>query len=333
MKSPAPLFDAVEAFFVDHLKLARGYSPCTLRSYRDTLRLLFEHAARIRELSIDRLRIEDLDADLILGFLNHLEEDRHNRISTRNCRLAALRSFFVHLLRRHPEHAGRLARIIALPPKRHPPAPPRYLDPPDVQLLLRHPDRDTPAGRRDYALILFLYNTGARVSEATVVHGKDLLPGPAVHLRGKGKKERVSPLWPQTIAAIKALSPSSPIDLERPVFRNLRGEGLTRHGIHHILAHHAAALHRADSRFPKRVWPHLLRHSCAVGMLQSGVDLVTIRDQLGHVSVATTGRYATSNLALKRAALEAFWAATGMSAPKRNRWRLTPKLSQFLQSI
>lgn len=332
MKSAAPLFDAVEAFFVDHLKLARGCSPCTLRSYRDTLRLLFEHTARVRELSVDRLRIEDFDADLIRAFLNHLEESRHNRISTRNCRLAALRSFFVHLLRRHPEHAGRLTRIIALPPKRHPPAPPRYLDPPDVQLLLRHPDRATAAGRRDYALILFLYNTGARVSEATAVHGKDLLPGPAVHLRGKGKKERVSPLWPQTIAAIKALS-STPIDLERPVFQNLRGRGLTRHGIHHILAHHAAALHQADSRFPKRVWPHLLRHSCAVGMLQSGVDLVTIRDQLGHVSVATTGRYATSNLALKRAALEAFWAATGMSAPKRNRWRLTPKLSQFLQSI
>ena len=332
MKSPAPLFDAVEAFFVDHLKLARGCSPCTLRSYRDTLRLLFEHAARVRDLAVDRLRIEDFDADLILAFLNHLEEDRHNRISTRNCRLAALRSFFAHLLRRHPEHAGRLARIVALPPKRHPPAPPRYLDPPDVQLLLRHPDRNTPVGRRDFALILFLYNTGARVSEATAVHGRDLLPGPAVHLCGKGKKERVSPLWPQTNAAIKAISPA-PIDPERPVFRNLRGRGLTRHGIHHILTHHAAALHRADSRFPKRVWPHLLRHSCAVGMLQSGVDLVTIRDQLGHVSVATTGRYATSNLALKRAALEAFWAATGMSAPKRNRWRLTPKLSQFLQSI
>ena len=333
MKSPDLLFDTIEAFFVDHLKLARGCSPCTLRSYRDTLRLLFEYTGHARSRSADRLRIVDFDADLILAFLNHLEKDRHNRISTRNCRLAAVRSFFLYLLRRHPEHAGRLSRIIALPPKRHPPAPPRYLDPPDVQLLLRQPDRDTPAGRRDYALILFLYNTGARVSEVTAVHGKDLLPGPAVQLRGKGKKERVSPLWPQTMGAIKALSPSAAIDLEQPVFRNLRGKGLTRHGIHHILAHHATAVHKADSRFPAKVWPHLMRHSCAVAMLQAGVDLVTIRDQLGHASVATTGRYATSNLTLKRAALEAFWAATGMSAPKRNRWRLTPKLSQFLQSI
>jgi site-specific recombinase XerD len=333
MKSSDPLFDAVESFFVDYLKLARGCSACTLRSYRDTLRLLFEYAARVRSLAVDRLRIVEFDAELILNFLNHLEAERHNRVSTRNCRRAALRSFFAHLLRRHPEHAGRLARIIALPPKRHPPAPPRYLDPPDVQLLLRHPDRNTPVGRRDYALILFLYNTGARVSEATAVHGKDLLPGPAVHLRGKGQKERVSPLWPEAMAAIKALFPSAAIDPERPVFRNLRGRGLTRHGIHHILAHHGAALHQADSRFPAKVWPHLMRHSCAVSMLQAGVDLVTIRDQLGHASVATTGRYATSNLKLKRAALEAFWAATGMSAPKRNRWRLTPKLSHFLQSI
>ena len=333
MKSPDPLFDAVESFFVDYLKLARGCSPCTLRSYRDTLGLLFQYAGRVRSLSVDRLRIVDFDADLIFGFLNHLEEERHNRVSTRNCRRAALRSFFAHILRRYPEHAGRLARIIAIPSKRHPPAPPRYLDPTDVQLLLRQPDRTTMVGRRDYVLILFLYNTGARVSEATGVHEKDLLPGPAAHLRGKGKKERVSPLWPETVAAIKALSPASAIDPEQPVFQNLRGKGLTRHGIHHILAHHAAAVHQADPRFPAKVWPHLLRHSCAVAMLQAGVDLVTIRDQLGHASVATTGRYATSNLKLKRAALEAFWAATGMSSPKRNRWRLTPKLSSFLQSI
>jgi len=333
MISPDPLFDAVETFFTDYLTLTRGCSACTLRSYRDTLRLLLEYAGHVHGRPADRLRIADFDAELILGFLNHLEEKRHNRVSTRNCRRAALRSFFAHLLRRHPEHAGRLARIIAVPPKRYPPAPPRYLDPPDVQLLLRHPDRGTPIGRRDYALILFLYNTGARVSEATGVHGRDLLPGPAAHLRGKGKKERVSPLWPETMAAIKALSASARIDPDRPVFRNLRGQGLTRHGIHHILSQHAAALHQADSRFPARVWPHLLRHSCAVAMLQAGVDLVTIRDQLGHASVATTGRYATSNLTLKRAALEAFWAATGMSAPKHNRWRLTPKLSQFLQSI
>lgn len=333
MKSPDPLFDAIESFFVDHLKLARGSSSCTLKSYRDTLRLLLEYAGRVRNVPIDRLRLIDFDAELILKFLNDLESVRHNRVSTRNCRLSALHSFFKHVQRRLPEHAGRVARIIALPAKRCPPAPPRYLDPPAVQLLLASPDRHTSAGRRDYALILFLYNTGARVSEAIAVCHKDLLPGPAVHLRGKGNKERVSPLWPETVAAIKALQPSRPPGPDQPVFQNLRGQGLTRHGVYHVLAQHARSVHQANSSFPAKVWPHLLRHSCAVAMLQAGADLVTIRDQLGHANVATTSRYATSNLKLKRAALQAFWDATGMAAPKRNRWRLPPKLSELLSSI
>jgi len=333
MKRPDSIFEAVESFFVDYLKLARGSSSCTLKSYRDTLRLLFEYASRVRNVPFDRLRLVDFDAELILDFLNDLESVRHNRVSTRNCRLSALHSFFKHVQRRCPEHAGRVARIIALPPKRHPLAPPRYLDSPAVQLLLCSPDRHTAAGRRDYALILFLYNTGARVSEAIAVRHKDLLPGPAVHLCGKGRKERVSPLWPETIAAIKAMLPSAHAGPEQPVFPNLRGQSLTRHGVYRILSQHAQSVHQGNASFPAKVWPHLIRHSCAVGMLQAGVDLVTIRDQLGHASVATTSRYATSNLKLKRAALEAFWAATGMSSPKRNRWRLTPKLSQFLHSI
>jgi site-specific recombinase XerD len=333
MKTSGLIFDAVESFFTDYLRLTRGCSSCTLASYRDTLKLLFDYVAQVREVPIDRLRFIDFDTDVILAFLEQLESRRHNSISTRNCRLAALHSFFRHALRRHPEHAGRLARIIALPPKRHPSAPPHYLDPPVVQSLLRAPDRQTSAGRRDYALILFLYNTGARVSEAAAVLGKDLLPGPAVHLLGKGKKERVCPLWAETLAAIKVQMPPASPDPQLPVFQSRRGQALTRHGIYRILARYATALHHSDARFPAKVWPHLLRHSCAVGLLQEGIDLATIRDQLGHASVATTGRYATSNLKLKRAALEAFWAATGMSSPKRRHWRPTAKLSQFLHSI
>jgi len=333
MKRTDPLFDTVESFFIDHMKLTRGASTGTLKSYRDTLRLFFAYAAERRAVPIERLRLIDLDVDLVLAFLNHLENARRNRVSTRNCRLGALHSFFSHVLRRHPEHAGRWARILAVPVKRHPAAPPRYLDPPAVQSLLRNPDRATPAGRRDYALVLFLYNTGARVSELTTVRFKDLLPGPSVHLYGKGRKERVCPLWPETVASIKALHIPNGTDPEVPVFQSARHQGLSRHGVYHILTRHAASVHRRDPSFPKKIWPHLLRHSCAVALLQAGVDLVTIRDQLGHSSVATTGRYATSNLKLKRAALEAFWAATGMSAPKRNRWRPSATLSQFLHSI
>jgi site-specific recombinase XerD len=334
MKQNALIFDAVESFFTDYLKLTRGCSLATLASYRDTLRLLFDYVSVRQKTTIDRLRVLDFDVDIVLAFLEQLQSERHNRVSTRNCRLAALRSFFAHVLRRHPEHAGRVARILALRPKRHSPAPPRYLEPPAVQALLRGPDRDTPAGRRDYALILFLYNTGARVSEAIGVRRKDLLPGPAVLLHGKGNKTRVSPLWSETLAAIKAQSAASASpDTEEPVFQNARRNALSRHGVYHILMHHAASVHKRDSAVPAKINPHLLRHSCASAMLQAGADLATIRDQLGHVSVATTSRYATSNLKLKRTALEAFWAVTGMSAPKHSRWRPTPKLSKFLHSI
>lgn len=333
MRPPDPIFDLIESFFVDYLQRTRGSSQCTLMSYRDSLRMFLEYAARTKNTTVERLHLADFDADVVLSFLEDLEHERHNSVSTRNCRLAALHSFFAHALRQHPDHAGRFARILALPPKRHPPAPARYLDPPVVQALLQKPDRQKPSGRRDYALLLFLYNTGARVSEATALRHQDILPGPAANLHGKGGKERVCPLWPETIAALKAQSPSPHPDPFQPVFLNARGHSLSRHGVHHILANHAAALHQADPRFPVKVWPHLLRHSCAVALLQAGVDLVTIRDQLGHVSVATTGRYATSNLALKRTALEAFWAASGLSGHKRKTWHPSPKLTRFLRSI
>jgi site-specific recombinase XerD len=333
MRPPDPFLDAVESFFTDYLQRTRGCSRCTLASYRDTLRLFFAYITRVRGVPLDRLRVTNLDADLIVDFLEYLEGERHNQVSTRNCRLAALHSFFAHLLRCHPEHGGRLARILALPPKRHPPAPPRYLDPPVVRSLLHAPDRLTPVGRRDYGLFLFLYNTGARVSEAIAVRRKDLLPGPAVQLHGKGGKERVCPLWPETAAVIKSLLPSISNASDDAIFRNHRGQALSRHGVYYIITERAASIHRTNPSFPVKVWPHLLRHSCAVALLQAGVDLTVIRDQLGHVSVATTGRYATSNLQLKKKALEAFWAAAGIAPTARERWHPSPSLAQFLHSI
>jgi site-specific recombinase XerD len=162
MRRLDPIFDTVESFFTDHLKLTLGCTQCTLSSYRDTLRLLFEYASKKRRVSIDRLRMCDFDADLVLEFLEYLESERHNKISTRNCRLAAVRSFFAYALERNPEYAGHLARIVALKPKRHSQTPARYLDPSAIQVLLRTPDHATQQGRRDFALILFMFNTGAR---------------------------------------------------------------------------------------------------------------------------------------------------------------------------
>jgi site-specific recombinase XerD len=332
-RTPDPLFTVVESFFSEHLQRIRGASPLTLASYRESLRLFFDYVEKARDIRIDHLRLADLDAELVVDFLEHLERDRHNSVATRNNRLAALHSFFAHALRHCPDHAGRMARIVALPSKRHVQPPPRYLEPLAVQALLRSLDRQTEAGRRDYALLLFLFNTGARVSEAIGVRFADLLPGPspAVRLHGKGGRDRICPLWLATIAAIKAQRPSAPTGNE-PVFQNTFGKALSRNGAYYILTHDAAAAHRADPAAPAKVWPHLFRHSCAVALLQAGVDLTVIRDQLGHASVATTGRYATSNLKLKRAALKAFWTTAGLSSPKSPPWRLTPPLSAFLRS-
>ena len=331
---PDPLFPAVESFFVDHLRRTCGASPRTLASYRESLRLFFQYVEKTRAVHIDQLRLADLDAELVVDFLEHLEHDRHNSVATRNNRLAALRSFFAHALRRCPEHAGRLARIVALPAKRHVLPPPRYLDPPAIQALLRALDRQTVAGRRDYALLLFLFNTGARVSEAIAVHFGDLLsgPNPAVQLHGKGGKSRICPLWPATVAALKAQRPAAAPANDEPVFQNARGQALSRHGTYYILRRDAVAAHRINSAAPEKVWPHLFRHSCGVALLQAGVDLTVIRDQLGHASVATTGRYATSNLKLKQAALKAFWAAAGLTSPRSPRRRPGSQLVEFLRS-
>jgi integrase/recombinase XerD len=335
-RMPDPLFAAVQSFFGDHLQRTRGASSGTLANYRDALRLFFDYAARTSGVQVDRLRLADLNSTLVVDFLEHLEHERHNSVATRNCRLAALHSFFAHALRRCPDQAEELTRILALPQKRHAPPPPRYLDPPAVQALLRTPNRQTALGRRDYALILFLYNTGARVSEAIAVRVADLLPGPphAVRLRGKGGKSRISPLWSETVKAVNAQWPPAPLqDPDQPIFRNARGRALSRHGIHHILAIHAAAAHRTDPSTPQKVWPHLMRHSCAVALLQAGVDLTVIRDILGHASVATTGLYATSNLKLKSDALKSFWAAAGLSSPKLPSWRPSAGISEFLRTL
>lgn len=331
MKYADPLYDTVQSFLKDHLKLTLGCSQRTLESYRDTLRLLFDYASVELKVKTDQLCLSNFDEDLILNFLRYLERERHNSVSTRNCRLAALHSFFAYALKHNLEYAGQLGRIVAMKAKRHSLDPPRYLDASVIQLLLRDPDRKTQLGRRDYALILFIFNTGARVSEAIAVQCRDLLPGPAVELHGKGKKTRVSPLWPETVSAIKAQLVSS--DPERAIFQSVRGQALSRHGVYKILMRHAASAHRSDSSVPPKIFPHLLRHSCGVALLEAGADLVTIRDQLGHVSVATTGRYATANLKVKRAALEAFWKITGMPAPRHNRWRPAKKLMEFLHSI
>ena len=335
MKPAEPLFALVESFFCDHLQKVRGASPHTVAAYRDAVMLFLQFMADRRAVPVGRLRLIDLQADVVAAFLQHLEDKRRNCIATRNCRRIALRAFFQHALRHDPIHASQYARVLALPAKRCAPVTPRYLEPHQMRHLLAQPDRGAERGQRDYALLLFLYNTGARVSEAVTLHRADLqlTPPYQVRLLGKGRKERFCPLWSATFHAIKPLLDQRDGANTDAVFRGARHNTLTRHGAQYILTKYAARAAAQDATFPKHISPHVLRHSCACALLQAGVDLTVIRDYLGHASITTTTRYAKTNLKMKRNALASFWDQAGLSAPRSAPWRPTKSLLTFLSSL
>jgi site-specific recombinase XerD len=336
MKRPGSdsLLALVQSFFGEHLRQTRGASEHTVRAYRDTLKMFFIFLANRLRRRVEALRLDDINADAVLAFLHHIESQRGNGAVTRNCRLAAIRSFSEHLLRHDVTRAEQYGRILAIPAKRATGRVIPYLEPEDVRAVIASVDGMTFASRRDRALLLLLYNTGARISEALAIRGRDLhLVRPRqVRLHGKGGKERVCPLWAETTAAIQLLplDPSSP-DL---IFRNARGGPLTRDGAAYLLQKYVA---RATDSRPTlrrhRITPHVLRHSCAVALLQAGVDLTVIRDYLGHASVATTIRYVAANLKMKREVLQAFWARAGLERHAADRWRPSPDLLAFLSSL
>jgi site-specific recombinase XerD len=331
-----PLLAAVQSYFDGYLRRVRGASEHTIRTYSHGLRLFFLFVADQHRQSVANLRVEHIHADVVLDFLSHVESARGNGVSTRNSRLAAIRSFVEHLLRNDVTHAEQYGRILAIPTKRTAPRPAVYLEPEEAQAVLAAVDIGTVMGRRDYAMLLFLYNTGARVSELLSVRPKNLwLQRPRqVRLFGKGRKERFCPLWPETATALRHLLRDNHATDDDVVFQNARKEPLSRDGVAYVLEKY---VHRAAAVVPSlgrcHVTPHVLRHSCAVALLQSGVDVSVIRDYLGHASVATTSRYLTSNLQTKRDVLDAFWKRAGLDDRPRTRWRPSSKLLDYLSSL
>lgn len=330
------LFTLVESFFTNYLPHQRGASAHTIRAYRDTLKLLFEYAAAHRGRAVASLELGHLDADIIAGFLAHLETSRANSAGTRNCRRAAIRSFFRHLLRNDLDHALQYTQVLALPSKKARHKLATYLEATDVRAIIANPDRRTIDGWRDYTLLLFLYNCGARVSEVTAMRWGDLqlTPPRQVRLHGKGRKERLVPLWSETANALHRLRGTSTGNDHQHVFVNRYGQPLSRDGVAYILNKHVAAAGRDHPRLAReRITPHVLRHSCAVALLQSGTDITVIRDYLGHSSVATTGRYIATNLKMKRDALQTFWNHAGIESASSQSWKPEPNLLAFLQSL
>ena len=330
------LLALIQSFFQQHLQGACGASPHTIRAYRDTLILFFEFLAKRSRKKAEALELPDFTSEQVLEFLAHLEVQRGNKPVTRNCRLAVLRGLARHLLRHDPSHSEQYGRILAIPSKRYQRSPPVYLEPEQFRVVLDEIDPEAPLGIRDSALFLFLYNTGARVSEALQTTWADLhLDRPAqVRLHGKGNKDRICLLWKQTVNLLRQLRISCKESTQPRVFLNSHGQPMTRDGVAYLLRRYYRSARRRKSSLPQpRIHPHALRHSCAIALLQAGIELTVIRDYLGHSSVATTGRYLQTNLAMKRDALGRFWKHAGLDPKAPKKWRPSPGLLNFLESL
>jgi site-specific recombinase XerD len=331
------LLAIVQSYFQDHLRRVRGASDHTVRTYGDALRLFFVFLADHVGRPVAALRLDDIRADAVLAFLDHVESKRRNAATTRNCRLAAIRSFVDHLLRHDVTRAEQYGRILAIPTKRARQRLVSYLEPDEARAVIAqtHATRPTPTNIRDRALLLFLYNTGARVGEALAVRSRDLrLDRPRqVRLHGKGNKDRLCPIWAETATALRDLVAKAG-SLDEPIFRNARGAALTRDGVAYVIAKYVRRAAESSPHLRRRkITPHVLRHSCAVALLQAGVDVTVIRDYLGHASIATTSRYLATNLDMKRDVLAAFWKRAGLDRQGGSTWRASPKLIAFLESL
>ena len=297
----------LKGFFIDYIPSLRALSPHTLQSYRDSLKLLLQFAAG-KNGDHSQLTVEAFNVEMVTAFLENLETGRKNRVSTRNVRLSAIHSFFRYLGGRYPEHLDQAQRILSIPFKRTVTRIIEHLDFDEIQAVLKAVDVDSNNGCRDLALLSLMFNTGARVSEVVGLQRADLrLNAPcSVLLRGKGRKERICPIWPETANLLQRLlqQPDLPPSQGAPLFFNDRGGRLTRFGIRLILKKYVekAAPHRASLKH-KRLHPHSIRHSTATHLLRSGVDLSTIAHWLGHVSVNTTNKYLSIDLEAKREAL------------------------------
>lgn len=330
MRDHALLAPWVRRFLLEHLVDERNLARNTQASYRDALAQLLPFVSRAAHKDVDRLLVEDVSADRVRAFLEYIERGRGCTVLTRNQRLAAVHSLARFIGTRSPEHGAWCSQVRSVPFKKATKTLIGYLDKPEMDALLRVPDRRSSLGARDYALLLFLYNSGARADEAASLRAGNLMLGtsPAVRILGKGNKWRVCPLWPQTVAVLRPLTRERSVD--DTVFRGRTGEPMTRFGVHRVVTTCAAAASGVESMRSKRISPHTLRHTTAVHLLRSGVDINTIRAWLGHVSLDTTHVYAEVDLEMKARAL-ATVDITGLPSPQRR--RPVPALMDFLQHL
>ena len=330
----------VFGFFEDYLKCQKGLQSTSLKSYRDALCLFMQFVAKDTRHQITRLKIAELTSDRVLRFLNHLEHERGNQVQTRNQRMAAIRMFFCYLANHEPLMLVEAQRVAAIPVKRTSPPETLYLEHEELESLFANLPTTGLLALRDHTLLLFLYNTGARVQEVAALRRTNLLldAGPRVRLHGKGDKWRTCPLWSQTATLLQQLLVENErySKQEQAVFLARNGAPLTRFGIYKVVRRHTVQLlkKRADGTTCS-ISPHILRHTTAVHLLESGVDVNVIRAWLGHVSLETTNRYAEISLRMKMetlAACEPKLAST-VAHHQNGKWRNDVELLKWLQSL
>jgi integrase/recombinase XerD len=326
------LAPTLQAFFTDRLIRQRHASGHTIAAYRDTLRLLLGYAAERTGAAPSRLDLADLDAPLIAGFLDYLETQRGNTVRTRNARLAAIHALFRFAALTHPEHAGSIARVLAIPPKRFDRALITFLDEPEVDALLAACDPTTWTGRRDHALLLLAVQTGLRISELTGLTRADLHLGAGAHVAcdGKGRKNRITPLTAATVAVLRDWLDEQHGEPTDPLFPTRRGRPLSRDAIEHRITHYVAkAIAACPSMHGKTITAHVLRHTTAMRLLHAGVDTSVIALWLGHVSVDTTQIYLHADLQIKEKAL----ARTRPPNGRASRYQPPDSLIAWLEAL
>lgn len=332
MKTYANFPALLQAFFIDRLMRQQQASPETIASYRDAFCLLFRFVRQSLNKAPSALTMEKLDAPLIVDFLCWLESVRGNSPRTRNARLAAIHSFFEYAALHDPTHIGLIQRVLAIPGKRYVRRPVEYLTRPETEALLAAPAQTTWGGRRDRALLLLIVYTGLRVSEVVGLDCKDIVLGNGAHVRckGKGRKERCTPLRKEFVGELRAWLHERNGRPSDPLFPNARGSRLSRDGVEYLLHKHVTtATQQCPSLKKKRVSPHVLRHTAAMDLLQHGVDRSVIALWLGHETMDTVDMYLHANLQMKEQALT---KTTPLDVP-RGRYRPDDVLMAFLKSL
>ncbi len=307
---PTDFAKALSHYLGVHLPGQRNVSTNTIKSYRDTFKLFLRYCKQDCHLAIEQLCLRHIDKPLILGFLQWLEKDRHNGVSTRNQRLACIHGFYQYLQLEEPAELLSFQQILSIPIKKAPVPTINYLTPEALKLILAQPDASKANGRRDLTLLCVLYDTGARVQEVVDLCVEDvrLDSPPLLMLTGKGRKKRQVPLLSNTESLLKQYLNEVFSDHDgmqnHPLFFNRQHGKMTRAGIAYILAKYVSQARKKSPIIPDKVNPHVIRHTKAMLLLQAGVSLIYIRDLLGHVDIATTESYARADTEMKRKALE-----------------------------